>query len=497
MRTHTLRWLALSLLLVASLASGAIASGASTTPFATQSPQQDGDNTPYTWEEYGVTLNVPAGWEIIPNTSSFDLALVSPEAMQDPAGAFIGLQIFPSLGAGTTPRDVLEQQVGGDVTDYAIGEAEGAAVLVTSEDSEVDQQLVLVPYGTDGGALFIVASGTAADRTSYDFDGVIGSITMAPLKPDYAAIDAAWQAQLAAGEPLVAGDPDAPIAMVEYLSFTCGHCANYSHDVDRLIVLEVEPGQLRVQLEFLAGDDWAMLATKATYCATEQGQGYSAYKALFRASEAEGATEAFTTEGITRALGEEGLGLDSEALTACMESDQYTARIDATRESFIGHGLTGTPSVLLARGDDRPEMLVLPDGQTWTGGVPIAALREIINLVLTEDIAIADVFNTAAGTDSGEDSGEDAGAEDTGDDAGDTSYLDSMVSRTSSTDPLAPSDAANTASDDGGSDEGSGIDPLVLGAGIGLLVAAGGGLLLVARRQPAADTDSADDDTAA
>ncbi|NDJ76451.1 MAG: thioredoxin domain-containing protein [Chloroflexi bacterium] len=348
--------------------------------------------TEYVWDEFGVTLMLPPGWQAFPS-SSFNLVLLPPDVEEQYVNdVFIGFTNVNYLGAGATPASVLQEQLGVEPEPYSAGELEGAYGIIDGPESDTVQKPILLLYSDHGGAFFIVASGLPDDIPV--FDAVLDTLVVDIPTPDVAAIDAAWQSSLAAGDGLVYGEPDAPLAMVEYFSFLCGHCTNYSYDIERLIALEVEPGNLRLELDImiLYGSEGELLSSHATYCATEQGRGYSTYKALFQASTEQGQSVAFSADGIQSIISQPDLGLDVDAMNECIESGRYTDRLDQTRERFVTQGLTGTPSVLMAEGQDPYRRLMFPDGNELRGAVPVSALREIVRLVLNEETTLAEMF---------------------------------------------------------------------------------------------------------
>ncbi|NDJ78537.1 MAG: thioredoxin domain-containing protein [Chloroflexi bacterium] len=297
----------------------------------------------------------------------------------------MGFNNINSLGPDATPASALQEQLGVEPEPYVAGEVEGASGTVDDEESDLVNKVILLPYGTHNGALFIVASGLPEDMPA--FDAVLDTLVLDVPQPDVAAIDAAWQSSLAAGEGLVVGDPDAPFTMVEYFSFTCGHCANYTYDVERLIALETEPGDLRVEFEvmILYGSAEELRASHTAYCAAEQGRGYSTYKALFQASSELGQDVAYSADGIQDIISQPELGLDVDAMNECIESERYAANLYQTRLRFIELGLTGTPSVLMAEGQDTPRRLMLTSGQELRGAVRIGDVRAIMDMATDEE----------------------------------------------------------------------------------------------------------------
>jgi len=266
--------LALAMALVWTLAAGPLAQASELAPVAVELPRQEaGDPQTYTDELLGLTVSLPEGWEVMPGSQDYDLALVSSEALSGGQGAFITLLHIPGLGPGTTLESALEplaDQVGGSVAPVTVGASEGFEVRAADEANGSVQYLVLLPYGEQGEVFYLQAVTPASQEDA--LLGIFDSLELNPPQPDYAAIDAAWQASLAESGRLVYGAADAPIDLVEFFSFTCPHCANYSFPLNRLIALDVEgDGRVQIELVPVAGDELAAHATHATrrkgYCA--------------------------------------------------------------------------------------------------------------------------------------------------------------------------------------------------------------------------------------
>lgn len=400
MTRRTIVGMALALSLLAGLLSGAgIRSARAFTGRAAgdESLRQDAALTKtFVWEEYGLTFTLPEDWQVLGQSQNYDLALVSPGVLESGEGAFIMLQVYPSLGPDTTMDGALgpvAEQVGGEVAPFSAAGLDGFGVSFNDEASATSNHLALLPYGEKGAALFIQASaGPEEDATVL---GILDSMLVDPPAPDYAAIDAAWQSSLAEEGRLIYGADDAPVSAIEFFSFTCGHCANYSMPIEHLIALEADTGRMRIEVAPIAGDEMAMRATEATLCAAEQGKGYSAYKALWDGYLTVGYEEAYSEEGVRTRL--EPLGVDLTALDACMDTDTYGKALDAIRTDFLDYGLSGTPTVLLGADGGAPETLKFPDGRVWSGIVPIDTLRALIRLVIDEGLSVSEAMSTYLG----------------------------------------------------------------------------------------------------
>ncbi len=350
----------------------------------------------FVWEEYGLTFTLPEDWQTLGQSQNFDLALVSPGALESGEGAFIMLQVYPTLGQDTTMDGALNpvaEQVGGEVAPFSAAGLDGFGISFNDDTSGTTNHLALLPYGEKGAVLFIQAS--AKPEEDATVQSILDSMLVDPPAPDYAVIDAAWQTSLAEQGRLIYGAGDAPVSAIEFFSFTCGHCANYSMPIEHLIALEADTGRMRIEIAPIAGDTLAIRATEATFCAAEQGKGYSAYKALWDGYLTVGYEEAYSEEGVRARL--EPLGVDLTALTACMDADTYSEALDAIRTDFLDYGLSGTPTVLLGANGDAPETLKFPDGRVWSGIVPIDALRALIGLVIDDGLSVSEATSNYFG----------------------------------------------------------------------------------------------------
>ncbi|MBN1201010.1 MAG: thioredoxin domain-containing protein, partial [Anaerolineae bacterium] len=363
--------------------------------------QEDDPETPFHWEEFGITFTIPDDWRASIGGTDYDLALLSPETMAGEIGAYITFRYFASLGPDTTLEAALEpiaEQFESDVQPYNRSGLEGAEVVSQDDETGTVYHLILVPYDTHGAALYIQTVAPADEDIAVL--AILDSMIINPVKPDVSALDAAWQQSLADDGAFIYGDDDAPVHMLEFLDFSCGHCANYSAAVDRLVALEVEQGRLQLELRLHSGvgGELSYQATMATYCAAEQGKGYTAYKTLFRGDMQQGRDFAYSREGIDELLGQPEIGLDMDALNACIDNDKYANAIQLNWAYANSVGANFTPAVLLATGDDEPAFLTLPDGEIWSGGVPLQVLRIVIDGVISDHKSIPEILDEVFGT---------------------------------------------------------------------------------------------------
>ncbi|NVO55581.1 DsbA family protein [Rhodobacteraceae bacterium B1Z28] len=138
----------------------------------------------------------------------------------------------------------------------------------------------------------------------------------------------------------VGGNPDGDITLVEFMDYRCGYCRRAVPEVANLLAAD---GNIRLVIkEFpILGD--ASVVSSRFALATKHVAGRDAYKQVHDAlMEFSGEPTEVTLRRIS-----DGLGLDSEAIVAAMDSDQVTDEIAKTRALAQRMQISGTPSFVL------------------------------------------------------------------------------------------------------------------------------------------------------
>lgn len=136
------------------------------------------------------------------------------------------------------------------------------------------------------------------------------------------------------------GDPDAPVVVEEYSSFSCPGCEAF-HDTSFGAILErVRTGQvLFVYIPLQTGSiPNAPGAARAALCAGQQGQFWEMHDVLFEWHTLYGNT-AFSQNRLL--AGVDALGIDSPTFTNCFNSQSTTSVLDAA----ITEGVASTPTI--------------------------------------------------------------------------------------------------------------------------------------------------------
>lgn len=129
------------------------------------------------------------------------------------------------------------------------------------------------------------------------------------------------------------GPVDAPITIIEFADFNCGFCQKFFQQT-LYPLLETYPDQIHFvyrDLPVVGGYE----AAQAAECADEQGAFWEYHDVLF-------------TEGIGAGRSSfiqyaEGIGLDSDALTKCLDEGRYADEVAADAQFAADLGATGVP----------------------------------------------------------------------------------------------------------------------------------------------------------
>nr|WP_246422524.1 thioredoxin domain-containing protein [Roseospira visakhapatnamensis] len=141
--------------------------------------------------------------------------------------------------------------------------------------------------------------------------------------------------------PYTLGDPDAPVKILEFSSFTCGHCASFHTDTLPLLKEQyIDTGKANLTLVDFPLDDVALAVTLITRCAPEPL--YHKLVEIYFADQ-----DAWLKRNpLEPILGIARLGGLSEAqLDACLTDEALFEEIQRRRaEAEARFNITGTPT---------------------------------------------------------------------------------------------------------------------------------------------------------
>jgi len=145
------------------------------------------------------------------------------------------------------------------------------------------------------------------------------------------------------------GSADAPVTIVEFSDFECGHCAAFHESLED-VLHRVGPNVRVVFHHFpldstcnpkipSGGHPDACLAAVASECAADQGKFWQYHNLLF--DNQQQLQRQFLITYATR------LGLDVARFTACLGSEEARARVDHDAQEGAALGIDSTPTVFI------------------------------------------------------------------------------------------------------------------------------------------------------
>lgn len=145
------------------------------------------------------------------------------------------------------------------------------------------------------------------------------------------------------------GDPDAPVTIVEYTDYQCPYCVRHATETLPTMISElVDTGRVRYLVKDFPLDTIhpeARAAAVAARCAGEQDAYWEMHDELFaRQGEwgglGQGAADVFLNLAT-------GLGLESTAFAACLDSGRYDAVVQVNQDEGLALGVNGTPAFFI------------------------------------------------------------------------------------------------------------------------------------------------------
>lgn len=190
------------------------------------------------------------------------------------------------------------------------------------------------------GGYALLGGGRTADTTP--------GVTEFTAQSSQSASDASEAADVSRVVDMTLGNPDAPVTIVEYSSFTCPHCANFNRGVyNEIIENYVETGQvhyIKREVYFDAYGLWAALVARCGGPERYHGIVEMLYEGQRDwAGAQDGAQVADNLRGIGRRA-----GMSNDELNACLEDrEMATALMDVYRVNAERYGIRSTPSFVI------------------------------------------------------------------------------------------------------------------------------------------------------
>ena len=165
------------------------------------------------------------------------------------------------------------------------------------------------------------------------------------------------------------GNPDAPIKIVEYSNYKCGHCAAFTFETEPILEEEyIKTGKVY----FVHKSVWDELAAEASYCAGEQNKYWEMHDLLF-------ANQVATFDEVAMAGWAKSVGVEMEQFDNCMTEDTYINRVIQDNEESQAAGVEGTPTFIISYELDGEVV-----EQMLPGNYPYEAFQQVIEDALVE-----------------------------------------------------------------------------------------------------------------
>jgi protein-disulfide isomerase len=157
-----------------------------------------------------------------------------------------------------------------------------------------------------------------------------------------------------------AGDPDAPVRLVEYADFQCPVCATFYEEVEpQLVEVYIATGKLRFTFRsmglFIGPESEA--AAEAAYCAGDQGRFWEMHDIIFANWNGENAG-AFSNPRLVAFA--ETIGLEMGEFRNCFNGGDYADEVQQDQLDGRQAGVDATPSFILSwtvDGEERTEFI--------------------------------------------------------------------------------------------------------------------------------------------
>ena len=246
--------------------------------------------------------------------------------------------------------------------DYQIGLSRG----VSSTPSFFINEQPLIgaqPLATFNEAIALISSG----------ESIVEEPGTQELPPEYAVPTPAAIAVEAENVAWSAGNPDAPVQIVEFTDYQCPFCQQYAVETFPTVFAEmIESGRVFYAIKDLPLDNLhpeAIVAATAVRCAGEQ----EAYKEMHDAVFAN--QSLWAGNGETAAINAfadlaKEIGIDSDALVSCIALGEQREQVLANQQESFALGVNSTPTFYI-------------NGYPLRGAQPIEVFEGVAELIET------------------------------------------------------------------------------------------------------------------
>jgi len=186
-----------------------------------------------------------------------------------------------------------------------------------------------------------------------------------------------------------AGDPNAPVKIIEYADFQCPYCRDFWRDTEpKLIATYVNTGKVYIEFHSVGSfidSTHSPHSALAAYCAGDQNKFWEMHDAIFANQGAEGSNA--LDDAHLKAIAKVVPGLDQTVFNSCFDSGKYAGRVeqDALDAQKNIPAATNFAEVVAsgkysAQGISTPSFLV--NGVLIPGAAPFSDFQKVIDAAL-------------------------------------------------------------------------------------------------------------------
>ena len=166
------------------------------------------------------------------------------------------------------------------------------------------------------------------------------------------------------------GMPDAPVTVIEYSDYFCGHCRDFAaENAPKLEDEFIATGKVRWVIPYYAlGKDARLSVVEATACAADQGRFFEYRRLLFANQRQLGQTPIDQWRSLLIDYAQQ-VGLEVGTFEQCWDQGVHQAEILASIDKAWQQGMTSTPRFLI-------------NGQLIVGNQPYQVFQQAIQEAL-------------------------------------------------------------------------------------------------------------------
>jgi protein-disulfide isomerase len=165
------------------------------------------------------------------------------------------------------------------------------------------------------------------------------------------------------------GKLDAPVEIIEFADFECGHCSEFAiltgPDIRTRLI---DSGRARFtfyDIQINSGFQNSPAASMAAACANEQGKFWEMHDSLFYHQDRWESKQTKDPKSVFQDFAR-GIGLNVDGWKKCFESNRYAARMKKHSDQAHNVGITGTPALII-------------DGKLYKGGLTYDEVKKVVD----------------------------------------------------------------------------------------------------------------------